>query len=197
MTDKKSPQYLEVVANAFKTAQAWRMASFVLAAVVGLLAYALVSQSRNTPVVLVPYDLAAAGKEMSITTNGDLRGTSTEYMANIALGDLSLILNFTPDNVRSQYRRFLNRATEDLYGTQKELLLADAEKLKDKGITQSFYPSDVSLLPDGTSVEVSGTQIRWMAGQETLRTKVTYVLSYKVYKGYMHVADLRQKSNDK
>ncbi len=192
----KSPQYLEVVANAFKTAQAWRMATFVLSGVVAVLAFSLVSQARNTPVVLVPYDLAANGKNMTVTTNGEIRGTSVEYMANIGLADLALILNFTPDNVISQTQRFLNRTTEALYGNQREALLAQAAEFKSRNISQSFYPADVKLSADGSRVEIVGTQIRWMGGKETLRSKVTYILSYKVFKGCLHVADLRQKTDE-
>ncbi len=192
----KSPQYLEVVANAFKTAQAWRMATFVLSGVVAVLAFSLVSQARNTPVVLVPYDLAANGKNMTVTTNGEIRGTSVEYMANIGLADLALILNFTPDNVLSQTQRFLNRTTESLYGAQRETLLAQAAEFKSRNVSQSFYPADVKLSADGSRVEIVGTQIRWMGGKDTFRQKVTYILSYKVFKGFLHIADLRQKTDE-
>ena len=193
MTEKNN-RYLDVVANAFSTAQAWRMSAMVLAGVVAFLAYALVYQARNTPVILIPHDLATSSKTMEVSTNGEIRGTSFEYMANTGLSDLTLILNFTPDNVVSQHQRFLNRVTEDLYGLQREPLLAQAADFKRKAMTQSFYPDDIKVSGDSTRVEISGTQIRWMGGKETLRSKISYVLTYKVFKGYMHVADLRQKS---
>jgi len=96
--------------------------------------------------------------------------------------------------VVSQHQRFLNRVTEDLYGEQREQLLAQADEYKRRSLTQSFFPESVKVSGDSTKVEVSGSQIRWMGGKETLRSRVTYVLSYKVFKGYMHVSDLRQKS---
>lgn len=194
---EKNPRYLDVVANAFSTAKAWRMSAMVLAGVVAFLAYALVYQARNTPVILIPHDLATAGKTMQVATNGEIRGTSFEYMANTGLSDLTLILNFTPDSVLTQHQRFLNRVTEDLYGQQRENLLAQAEEFKRRSMTQSFYPDNVKVSNDSTKVEISGTQIRWMGGKETLRTSVTYVLTYSVFKGYLHVADLRQKSEVK
>lgn len=196
MSDKHppQPQYLDVIANAFKTAQAWKFATFTVGAVAAILAFALVSSTRNTPVVLVPYELATASERMTVTTNGEIKGTSHEYLANIALGDLSLILNFSPDNVVTQHKRFLNRLTEDLYALQKETLLGLADDLKRKGITQSFYPQEVRVTPEGTRVVITGTQIRYMAGKEMQRAPLTYIVSYKVYKGYMHVADLRQEN---
>lgn len=194
MSDKKTPSYLDVIANVSRTAQAWRFSTFVLTGLVVVLTYALVHSARNTPVVLVPYELASSGERMTVTTNGEIRGTSNEYVANIAMGDLSLILNFTPDNVLTQHKRFLNRVTEELYAQQKETLLGLAEELKKKGVTQSFYPTEVRVASDGARVVVRGTQIRYLAGKELQRVTMTYVISYKAYKGYMHVADLRQES---
>lgn len=191
----KRPQFLDVVSNVQAGARVWRLTAFFAWALVAVLAFSLVYQSRNTPVVLVPYDLAANNGRMQVAGGGEIRGTSLEYMANVALSDLSLILDFTPDNVLLQHRRFLNRMTESLYGQQSAEIQGAAEDLKRRGVTQSFNPTDVKLLKDGTRVEVTGTQIRYQGGKETVRSNVTYVLTYKVFKGYMHVADLRQKSD--
>lgn len=193
MSDKNTP-YLDVIANAFSAVKAWRAAAFTLAAVVAFLAWALMYQARNNPVVLVPFELATSGKNMKVAVNGELRGTSQEYMANTAMSDLTLILNFTPDNVVSQHQRFLNRVTEDLFATQRDNLLAQADEYKRRVMTQSFYPDSVKVSTDSTRVEISGTQIRWMSGKETLRSRVTYVLTYKISQSYLHVADLRQKT---
>jgi type IV conjugative transfer system protein TraE len=196
MSDPKQ-NYLDSVANAFQTAQAWKTATYTLGAAVIFLVGALIYQQRNTPVVLVPHDLAASSARVTVTTNGEIRGTSSEYMANTAMSDASLILNFIPDNVVTQTTRFLNRLTEDLYGEQREQLLAQAEDFKRRGVTQSFYPSEIKVSPDGTRVQIDGTQLRWVGGKETLRAKLTYVITYKVYKGYLHVADLRQQQDKK
>jgi type IV conjugative transfer system protein TraE len=196
MSEQKSPQYLDVVANAFKTTQAWRFASFTLAGVVAVLLYTVVYQSRNTPVVLVPFELATQGKSMSVSVNGELRGTSFEYMANTGLSDLTLILNFTPDNVVSQHLRFLNRVTEELYGQQRESLLAQAEEFKGRAASQSFYPTSIKVNPDSNQVEIAGTQIRWVGSRESVRSAVTYIVTYSVFKGYLHVSDLRQKGQN-
>lgn len=196
MSEQKSPQYLDVVANAFSATQAWRFASFTLAAVVAILLYTVVYQSRNTPVVLVPFDLATQGKSMSVSVNGELRGTSTEYMANTALSDLTLILNFTPDNVITQHKRFLNRVTEELYGQQSAALLAQADDHKSHAASQSFYPTSIKVTPTTNEVEIAGTQIRWVGSRESVRSFVTYVVTYSVYKGYLHVSDLRQKDQN-
>jgi len=194
MAEKSNSSYLDTLSNAFNAVKAWRVATFALTGVVAILAYALIYQARNTPVLVIPHNFATEGGRMQVAVNGELRGTSAEYMANLALSDLGLILNFTPDNVISQHQRFLNRVTEDLYGTQRESLLAQADEYKRRAMTQSFFPEDVKVSSKADKVEVTGTQIRWLGGKELLRNRVTYVVSYKIYKGYAHVVDLRQKS---
>lgn len=192
MSQQNQP-YLDLVANAFRAKEAWRMATFVVSAVAIMLAFALVQNTKNTPVVLVPQDFSSESGRMTVTTNGSIKGSSAEYVANVALGDLSLILNYTPDNVINQHRRFLNRVTEALYAQQKDALVASADVLRKDGITQSFNPTDVRVSVNGDQVTVTGTQIRYRAGTELQRATVTYIISYKVYKGFLHVSDLRQK----
>lgn len=196
MTDKNT-NYMDSVANAFQAIQAWKTTTFALSVTVFVLAGALIYQQRNTPVVLVPHDFATSGSRQTVTTNGEIRGTSHEYLANTAISDLSLILNFIPDNVISQNARFLNRLTENLYGQQREKLLGQAQDFKKRDVTQSFYPTSVRVSTDGVSVEVKGTQLRFVGSKETLRAPMTYLIKYQAYKGYLHVADLRQKSDDK
>jgi type IV conjugative transfer system protein TraE len=189
------PKFIDLSSNAFKAVQAWRFAALALAATAGLLAIALVYQARNLPVVLIPHDLASSSARMTVPLNGELRGTSFEYMANAGLSDLTLILNFTPENVITQHQRFMNRLTESLYGQQREELLAQAQVFKSRAVTQSFYPTDIKVSADYQKVEVTGTQLRWVGGKESVRSTVTYFVTYSMFKGYLHVADLRQKSD--
>lgn len=191
----KSEKHIDLASNAFRAVQAWKFATFALAAVTAVLATALVYQARNLPMVLVPHDLATFDKSMKVPLNGQLRGTSHEYLSNVALGDLSLILNFTPDDVVMQHRRFLNRLTEELHGQQREVLLAQAEDFRKRAVTQSFFPLNVKVSSDFKRVEISGTQLRWVGGKESVRAAVKYTITYRMFKGYLHVADLRQETD--
>ncbi len=186
------PSYLDTIANAFNEAKAWRMATMALGAAVVFLTGALIFTSQNAPTVLVPFDFAANGARMKVTTNGEIRGTSQEYLVNLALSDLSLITNFTPDTVVVQYERFLNRTTESLYANQGAALRDEAKQLKADATTQSFFPNEqTKVSPDGTSVEVAGTLIRWISDREVVRQPATYVITYTVFKGYFHVKNVR------
>ena len=184
----------DLITKAFSAVKAWKTVCGILFAMVVFLLYFNISQIRNTPVVLVPYDLASNSGRMQVSVSGEIKGTNLEYLANVAFADLGLIMNFTPDNVISQHQRFLNRLTESLYGKSREKLLAEADEYKRRSVSQSFYPTSIKMTPDNKKVEVSGTQIRWMGGKETLRSNITYVMEYEAYKGYFHLADLRPKS---
>ena len=194
MTDETPPHYLGVTANAYRAVQAWKYASFLLGTVAVALGYLLVDTARNAPVVLVPYEFATTQGKQKVEVNGSLRETSTEYLANVALSDLTLILNFVPDTVISQHQRFLNRLTDSLYGSQREALLAQAADFKSKNVTQSFFPTTIKVAPDNTKVSIEGTQVRWLGGKD-IRTPVTYEISYQSVKGFFLVSDLRQKDN--
>jgi hypothetical protein len=163
-----------------------------LSASVVFLTGALIFTAQNAPTILVPHDFAANGARTKVTTNGEIRGTSQEYLVNLALSDVSLITNFTPDTVISQYERFLNRTTEATYASQGPALRDEAKKLRTDAATQAFFPNDkTTVTPDGTRVEVSGTLIRWMADREVVRQPITYVLTYSVFRGYFHVKSVQ------
>lgn len=187
-------RYLESVANAFKEAKAWRAATLFLGGVSLLLAYQLVSLARNQAVVLVPYSVATDNARLQVTTNGEIQGTSNEYMANLALADLGLILNFTPENVLTTHKRFLNRLTDSTYKEQESPLLAKAADYKTREVTQSFFPTNVRVSKDRTRVEVDGLLLASLKGTPTLRTTLTYIITYEVFKGYAHVSSVTQKT---
>jgi hypothetical protein len=184
--------YTDSIANAFQTVRAWQTATFVVGAVALSLAAGLVYMSQNAPTVLVPHDFAANNARVKVTTNGEIRGTSNEYLVNTALSDLALVTNFTPDTVVTQYERFLNRTTESLFANQNATLRAEAKKLRTDATTQAFFPNErTRVLADGTRVEVSGTLIRWIADREIVRQPMTYVVTYSVFRGFFHVSDVR------
>lgn len=189
----QNDNFLSSVNRAFSEVRAWKTVTLILGVVSVLLAWQLVRTVANQPVVLVPHNMATDTGKVSVSTNGEIRGTSAEYLANVALADLSLITNFTPDNVLTTYKRFLNRLTDPVFASQESKLLAQAADYKQRGVTQSFFPSGVKTTPDGKLMEVKGTLVQSIAGKETNRTPITYAISYQVYKGYLHVSDLRQK----
>jgi hypothetical protein len=191
MSEKKT-RYIDSIANAFSEARAWRATTLLLGALVVALVALNIYQSANKPTVLVPYEFAANKTPVTVETTGEIAGTSEEYLTNLALADLALVMNFTPDTVRTAHLRFLNRLTPDLSATQRAELASQAERYRTESRSQSFYPSDTRLVAKN-KVEVTGTVVQWTGDKEVLRAKTTYVVTYVIKQGYFHVADLRQK----
>lgn len=188
-----SDKYADSVANAISTAQAWKYASFLLGAVSLALAFFLIQASRNTPVVLIPYGVATSSSKMVVSGNQP-GATSPAYYSEIAMADLSMILDVTPDDVKTQYQRFLTRLTPDLYGRQNAALMGEAQNLRSQGITQSFYPLRIVVDPQKAQVTVSGEQVQYLGGTETSRSNISYVVTYQETHGYLLISDLRQQS---
>lgn len=185
-----SSSYADAVANAFKTAQAWKFSAFTLGAVSLVLAYFLVQAAATAPVILVPYGLATAGQKMTVSA-GDPGKTSPAYFMEVGLADLSMILNVTPDTVKSQYERFLTRLTPGLYGKEQATLMGQAQNMRAQGLTQAFYPEKISVDSGKSTVSIEGFVVRYLGGQETSRSRLVYVLTYQDTHGYLLISDLR------
>ena len=184
-------KYTDAVSNAFSEAKAWRAATVLLGLVVGTLSIALVMQSRAAPMILVPANFASVDGPIKIQPTNEYGETSPDFLAQIALGDLALILNWTPDNVAVQHQRFLNRMTPELYAEQNVAMMTQASEFKSNSTTQSFYPTTTRVGAKGSVVVVDGTLVRWTGEKESIRARVVYTISYAKFKGYAHVASLK------
>jgi type IV conjugative transfer system protein TraE len=184
-------KYTDAVANAFSEAKAWRAACLVVGLVAGVLAIALAIQSNSTPVTLVPANFAASTGKVTINPKKGFGSVSPDYVSQMALGDLGLVLNWTPQTVRIQYQRFLNRMTPELYAEQNIKLLTQAGEFESNSTTQSFYPDVTKVSVDGNTVVANGTLVRWTGEKESIRVKATYTITYAKSEGYAHVASLK------
>lgn len=180
---------LDISANAFSEIKAWKTITIILTALCVSLGFALISASKSTRVIIMPYSVATSTGHVTVDLQltGEIRDTPQEYIANLAIADLGLILNYTPENVETQFRRFLNRLTTPTYGKQSSALLAEAATVKMKDFSQYFAPSSsssnekalvVSYQNNSISVRVTGQLIRMMAGKEVARNTVVYTLTY-------------------
>lgn len=150
----------------------------------------LLYQSNKVHTVLLPYDTATASGNIKLDLAASNYGEANpEYVANLALGDVGLLLNWTPETVIVQHQRFLNRITPALYAEQNVQLLQQAETFRVDGTTQSFFPEQTKIA-EGSRVRVSGTLVRWVGEKETLRMQVAYVVTYSKFRGFMHVSAL-------
>lgn len=181
----KQPTYLSIVANAFRAINAWRSATFALSFCLLLLSFGYVKMMTSAPTYVIPYNLASADKEMKLQASGEL---DPEYLSLIAIADLKLLTDFTPRNVTSQYSRFLNRLTPDLYAAENVRLTTEARANASGAVTQSFHQTSSEVDVTGNKVTIKGVLIRWEGEKEVLRKNTGYFITYETNKGFARVS---------
>ena len=70
--------YTDILANAFSEVRAWKLTTLSLAALCAVLVIALIFQASSTPIVLVPYGVAAEQTRMKVSPGGDFANTSPD-----------------------------------------------------------------------------------------------------------------------
>ena len=185
----KEGKFIGALSNAFSEARAWKLTTFGVGGLAALLAFALVWSSAERPVVLVPAGFAESHGR--VTVSPSTGQSSPGYLSQVALGDLSLALDWEPDDVVTQFRRFLNRLTNSEYAAESISLMSQAHRDQANDASQSFYPNRVYVNLENLSVKVSGMLSRWEGGKRVLHSPVVYRVSYSSEGGYLHVASLK------
>lgn len=187
---------LNSISTAFKAVQAWKFATAVVSVMCGVLVYGIVQQANDKPVVLLPYEAAiSVNDKMVIPTNGSFKNMDANYLSNIAASDISLLLNYIPENVIQQRKRFLARLTPQSAALYREDLDKEAQALYKEGKSQSFSPVKIEVLPNSGQIKLTGKLVRVLGGQVVLDTSITYLISYKSTQGYLHVSEVKKLEN--
>lgn len=129
--------------------------------------------SGQRTVLLIPQHLASANGEIAVNLAEPF---SPDYITGVARGDISALLNWTPDSIEAQYGLFIGRLTPQLHSVEKENLLNEAKQHKEEGLTQSFYVTKTFV--KGSTVELDGILVRAASGREVFRAPATYEISY-------------------
>lgn len=182
-------KFIGSLSNAFSEVRAWKLTTFTVGGLAALLAFALVMSASDKPIVLVPAGFAESHGKVTVAPSSGR--SSPGYISQIALGDLSLALDWQPDDVVTQYRRFLNRLTNAEYASENITLMSEAHRDQANDVSQSFYPNRVFVNLAKLTVKVSGVLSRWEGGKQVLHSPVEYKVSYANEGGYLHVASLK------
>lgn len=184
--------YADSLGRAFSESRAWRYATFTLSVVCVILAFGLVYSGLHAPSWLVPQGFAMSNQKVLLKPGTVVAPENSDYMSFVALGDLGLILNWTPETIADQYGRFLNRVTPSLYASQNIQMLQEAKEFSKSNTIQSFYPAEkVRLDPITKTIKVSGFLVRWAGEKQILRQNVVYEIKYVEERGMLYVDDLK------
>lgn len=188
----KKQSYPDLVINAFQSVQAWKSLALLLMGMLLMAITAIIYQANNQKVLLIPQNLAATAKGPFTLNLGD--PFSPDYLTSIAKGDVYPLLNWTGENIDIQYGAFLSRLSPAVHAAQKEILLTEAKKLVEDGVSQSFYITRSYV--KGSEVSLHGILVRTVAGKEVFRGKAVYALDYIDANGQLLVNGVRQPSEE-
>lgn len=177
--------YPHGLAKAFNEGRGWRYAAFLISAVAIALLVALIYVATHQAVTLVPYRFSSAKGPVKVSPSSATNGA---YLSYVALADLGLVLDWTPDTVKDQLDRFSNRLTPALYAQEQAGLIAAARLDKKNDITEAFYPHTVQY--SGNTVQVSGQLVRYAGSILLSASPKNYALTYVFTQGTPYVAEL-------
>lgn len=194
MQTKIKTSYPDVIVNAFKSVQAWKSLALVLLGALFFETIMLGWVAGQRTVILVPQHLASA--KVPITLNIG-QPFAPDYLTGVAKGDLAYLLDWTPENIETQYALFLGRLAANVYVAQKEVLLNESRLHREEGVTQSFYVTRSTI--SGHTATLHGILVRAVGGREVFRGPATYALSYiNAGNGLLQLAGVTQPSaNDR
>lgn len=192
--DEKSNKYLYQLTYFAKARAVWMFVSFVFAVVVIGQALVITNLATHKEIRLVPYNLALADKEITLKHGV----TDPSYLTYLAIADSGLVLNWTPENIKTQYARFLVRTCPNLYSKQKVTMLKEADDFRKEVLTQQFHVLKTSVNPDENTVLLEGVLERWKAGRPVYNSPTSYKLEYQFTgSGLMCVSGLEIASDKK
>jgi len=179
-------KYLETTLNLSRAVRAWRAATFMLGIALAGMTAAFAYHATHAPSYLVPYNFATSDKKIKVQPG---QFVDKDYLTYIAIADVKLILDWTPDTVGTQYARFLKRTSPELYRLQEVELIKEAKEYGKSAITQTFHVD--KTLVTGNTVELRGRLYRWEGEKQTINASTIYKLTYRENGGIPYVDELK------
>ncbi|GAB6035433.1 TraE/TraK family type IV conjugative transfer system protein [Galenea microaerophila] len=171
--------------NTSKSKKAWQFSSIVLAVVCLFLGYALIKNSNNTKVVILPYSAINQNKPVSVT--GKIKQDAA-YLSLLADADLSLLLNWTPKTIDQRFELLKTRLSPLALSQNQQKLEKDIDFYKTNNISEVFFATKKSFQPPN-KVIVSGVLTRFAGGKPLKPINAKYKLTYSHVTGGIYVID--------
>lgn len=161
------------------------VASMVLVMTVCIQSFVIWHLSDKERIVLVPPQL-----EQSVWLKGD--SVSSTYLEQMSLFFIQLALNVTPDNASFMHQQLLKRVEPSAYGALKTKLANDADVLKRRNISTTFYPVNFSINQAKNQVDVEGDFETRVGKTQTSFVRKTYRMTFSNRHGQWFVSEFRE-----
>lgn len=120
---------------------------------------------------------------------------SKEYLTQMASFLTTSALTVNRDNAEFAVHAFLQQFSPEARGRLETTLLAEAKYIKERGLTQAFYPTVVDFFSP-TRVRVTGTLVQWLGGKAVTNRNLSYTLGLEVKDYATIVTDFEAQETD-
>ncbi len=153
-----------------------------LSLVLALTAFALVGRER---VIVVP---PTVSKSFWV----DKEKVSADYLDQMALFLVQLMLNVTPRSVDYQARTLLGYTAPEAYAELKTAMTVAAERLKRDNAVTLFSPVAMQIDEPGMRVAINGTLATYIADRRVTDVNKSYLVEFRYSGGKLYLAAFKE-----
>ena len=158
-----------------------------LSLVLAVTAFSLVGRER---VIVVPPTIS---KSFWL----DSEKVSGEYLDQMAVFLMHLILNVSPRSIDYQSKTLLQYASPDAYAELKTAMAATGEKLKRDNAVTMFQPVGLTVDEPGMRVALNGVLATYIGDKRVSEASKAYLVEFRYAGGRLYLAGLKETpSND-
>lgn len=117
------------------------------------------------------------------------------YLERMAVFFVERLMNNTPTMAAWNHQMALSVVSPEYYGTFQSLLTKEEEEIQRGAISTSFELHSVSSI-DRLLIQVEGTLVSYVRGQEVSREKKTYQVSFKPQGHTFLIHSFKQENNN-
>lgn len=168
-------RFLSALRNEARDKRAWFAITTFLSAINIFLIFELVSVSGRVNNVLIPSGLIRGRVPVQMTAAKNAH--NAQYLTTLAISDMSLLADWTPNTVKYQMARFIARLAPTYLGSQETVLLHAATRDSGKSFSQTFFVD--GTVARGNTVSLTGELERWKHGAPQSSADMKWVLRYQ------------------
>ncbi|MES2353149.1 MAG: type IV conjugative transfer system protein TraE [Pseudomonadota bacterium] len=158
----------------------------ILSIVLAITAFSLVGRER---VILVPPTISKSFWIEGGKVSGD-------YLDQMALFLIHLMLNVSPRSVDFQAKTLLQYASPDAYAELKTAMIATSERLKRDNAVTLFQPTAFNIDEPGMRVAATGVLVTYIGDKRVTEISKAYLIEFRYTGGKLYLSSFKETPNN-
>lgn len=127
------------------------------------------------------------------------RAVSKEYLEEMSLLFVNLLLDATPHTMQYQRDTILRNVSPTTYNNLKIRLLKEEERYKKENLATTFSPTKIVINASKLQALITGYLTSYVSGKQVLQTEDTYLLQFRYNAGRLYILSFQDAGvkNDK